>query len=577
MSAVPSREDVMKSAALTAMAVIVIFTFGSCSSNGDGVGEIISKPEKPSGPDSVYAGEFTVFSTAGAVSNQGHQIEYRFDCDAEADHDYSEWNPSDSLLKEWSEAGTYIIKVQARCAQDKAEESPWSDGRAVMVMEPTISQPTAPTGPPSRKTEESGRYCTGGSVSDRGEAIEYRFDFDAAGAHDTTNWSRDTCMSHSWSVARTYLIKAQARSATDAALVSPWSDGSELTVKNHDPDTRILRGWCFFTPQSTGLPDSMLVDFGDNLPDTLPNRSRLRLEYEGWDNALAGQSPVPIRFQFAYRRWAIDDDGRTVAEKLSPWYPLRTPEDTNPKDLNPLTRDRDSTTMRVNMFNYQFFVRSFDEQNRADATPAAVTFYGDFSPTIDSVSVGFYDQVSHAFREVRNDTLLIGWSGSPGQSRGVVMNPYEVKPEGGGTVKSYKFVIRAAGHDDRREPPGSAIRAWKFTISDPDAEYQYAKEGEWLFDKPLNALEQEIILRIQAFADFDVNNPPEYLGAQVVRVFGRDNQIVESLEGIRGLTPQFDANGNPIPGNYWIWNSYILTLYERSTTLAFPLYLKLIM
>lgn len=790
------------------------------------LGEVISAPSAPTGPDTVYSSELVTLLAGGAISNLHHQIEYRFDFDAEGNHDYSDWSSSDSTSKEWSDPGTYTVKAQARCAKHNDIVSPWSTAVSVTAVEPPVTKPTPSEGPASTKTDEPESYCTGGAESKDGGPVEYRFDFDATGAHDTTTWSDQTCVSHSWPIVGTYVARAQARSALETSKVSPWSNGVTITVNNrfistprkplgpsvisweselyctggakssdgdpieyqfafvqgepqpgrashatqnewhtiwssdscatfewpsqgtcyvkararsstqtnelsawseelivspkqgqrpelrfathimqvsngshttiskpynqnaldtvgmfcpfsisyhgltangtvraysyfsriqlegqnrwatdlsdtiryfpnvnnptipngrslpsrlfyvaarcfdsegfssnadtvsgegvcrvvinHDPDTRMLIGLCLFTPQSTGYPDTLVVDFSDGIPDTLPYNSRLRFAYDGWDDkrdSLQYQPPLPIRYQFAYHRWAIDEHGNIAAEKRSPWYPLTGPEDTNPSDDGPASRDRDSTTMRVGTFMYNFSARSFDEQLRPDGTPPVVSFVGNFSPAIDSVVVGFFDQVSHVFREPRQDTLIIGWTGVPLASRGDTINPYAITFDPGvNTVtKSYRFIVRAGGHDDRRDPPGSGIKGWTYSITDFEEEYPYYEEGEWQFDEPLNTIDQELVFKItvpyaQALTDSIVKNSPAFLGAQVVGMIGMDISDTEIFrEGIRGITPRFDPNGNPIPGNYWIENEYYLAAYAKTATMAVPIYLKLVM
>jgi hypothetical protein len=337
----------------------------------------------------------------------------------------------------------------------------------------------------------------------------------------------------------------------------------------------------------------MRVGFAGGLRDTLPFGSMLRFEYAGWDNKLDSlqyQPPVPIRFQFAYKRWAIDEAKNIVAEKTSPWYPLKNPEDTNPSDPNDLTRDTDSTTFKVGPFNYEFYVRSFDEQNRPDGTPAIVAFAGNFKPEIDSVRIGFSDQVTHQFRPAKLDTLVVGWGlkSVPFTSRGDTVNPYEIKvdPVTRDVTKSYKFLVRSRGHDDRRDPPGSGVKSWKFWVLHPSVEYPYYKEGEWIFNMPLNSLDQELSFSITvgwtaARTDSVVKNPPGFFGAQRVRVVGNDILNTETTkEKVRCITPQFDASGHviPCPGEEcWCVNEYTLSAYARTDTMIVPVYLKIVM
>ena len=405
-------------------------------------------------------------------------------------------------------------------------------------------------------------------------------------------------------------FKAIARDEAGALSRTDLATGVGVcrVVVNHDPDTK-LDPQCVlsFTPQN-GVPQQMDVNFLDGIPDTLPDSSLVRMVYWGWDHPLDRANlqwdpPLPIRFQFQYNRWSIDETGARVADKLSPWYPLKNAEDTNPgAGVSDLYRDRDSTTMRVGTFNYRFLVRSFDEQKRPDGTPAVVSFVGNFPPRVDSIKAGFYTRqgvtpppADRRFVWARNDTIVIGWNSSQVVARGDTLCPYAVKvsPENRGTItRSYRYTVIAGGHDDRRDPPRSGIKGWKYGVFDPDEDRTYYKEGEWQFDKPLNALEQEIAFDIIApywkgvpeapaynrtVTDSLVANPPLFLGGQTITVSGLDYKDTQSFkEGIRGESPEFDANGNVIPGNHWIENEYYFANYARRDTRQIPLFLKLV-
>ena len=378
-------------------------------------------------------------------------------------------------------------------------------------------------------------------------------------------------------------------------------------VVNHDPDTKLDEKCVVsFTPQD-GVPQQMDVNFLDGIPDTLPDSSLVRMVYWGWDDPkdranLEFDPPLPIRFQFQYNRWSIDETGARVAEKLSPWYPLKNPEDTNPgAGVSDLFRDRDSTTMRVGTFNYRFLVRSFDEQKKPDGIPAVVSFVGNFPPRIDSVMTGFYTRQGvsppppdRRFVWTTNDTMVIGWNSSQVAARGDTLCPYAIKvsPELRGTItRSYRYTIRAGGHDDRRDPQRSGIKGWKYGVFDSDDDRTYYKEGEWQFDKSLNVFDQDIAFDIiapfwrsvpgfaaynAAVADSLVANPPLFLGQQLITVSGLDYKDTQSFkEGIRGET-SIDENGQVIPGNHWIETEYFFANYARRDMRQIPLYLKLV-
>ncbi len=381
-------------------------------------------------------------------------------------------------------------------------------------------------------------------------------------------------------------------------------------VVNHDPDTRFdERCVVSFLPQN-GVRQEMDVNFRDAIPDTLPDSSLVRMVYWGWDDPkdranLEFDPPVPIKFQFQYNRWSIDETGARVADKLSPWYPLKNAEDTNPgSGVSDPYRDRDSTTMRVGTFNYRFLVRAFDEQKKPDGTPAEIHFVGNFPPKIDSLRTGFYTRqgVSPAppdrrFVTTRNDTIVIGWwNTNQIIARGDTLCPYNVKtsPEPRGTItRSYRYTIRAGGHDDHRDPPRSAIKGWRYYQFDAEEDRIFYKEGEWQFDKAPNYLEQDLSFDITtafwkpavpgsveynlAVLDSLLTHPPAFLGLQTLTVSGLDYKDTQSFkEGIRGISPEFDADGNVLPGNNWIENEYYFANYARRDTRQVSVYLKLV-
>ena len=68
-----------------------------------------------------------------------------------------------------------------------------------------------------------------------------------------------------------------------------------------------------------------------------------------------------------------------------------------------------------------------------------------------------------------------------------------------------------------------------------------------------------------------VANPPLFLGMQTITVSGLDYKDTQSFkEGIRGESPEFDENGNVIPGNHWIENEYYFANYARRDTRQIP-------
>ncbi|MCK4237295.1 MAG: hypothetical protein KAX38_09275, partial [Candidatus Krumholzibacteria bacterium] len=365
-------------------------------------------------------------------------------------------------------------------------------------------------------------------------------------------------------------------------------------VINHDPDTRIRGGLAHYVMQD-GTPVEREIDFRDGEPDTLPYNSTMLIEYFAWDDpkdipTLQYQNPpLPLRFQFRYKRWA--EGGRAM--KLSPWYPLGGAEDTNPfADLDDERRDIDSTSIRVGTFDYEFFARSFDEQYRSDGTPDVISFVGNYPPSVDSIRIGFWEPDTlknygvKFFQEIPNDTLYIGWRGLVNEiklNRGdtCYIDTVKIDMVRRKITKYYKFVLRGFGHDDYRDPPGSGVKGWQFFIDSDGGNYNFKKEGDWLFEYAKNFMEHELFIKItvpfeQALTDSVVNDPPAYFGDQQLSVTGIDIKDVEIFkEGIRGISPEFEGDSLTSPGD-WVLLDYRLSNYARSDTLRSMFYIKMV-
>jgi hypothetical protein len=97
------------------------------------------------------------------------------------------------------------------------------------VITDVVSQPTAPSGPTSVITALAATYCTGGSTDSFGSSVQYQFNW---GDGTTSGWlaSGTTCASQAWSSAGVKSVTAQARSATNTAVVSAPSSPLNVTL-----------------------------------------------------------------------------------------------------------------------------------------------------------------------------------------------------------------------------------------------------------------------------------------------------------------------------------------------------------
>ena len=95
-----------------------------------------NKPLKPSGEISGFTNlKYTYYTSA--TDPDFDKIQYRFDWDAEGDHDYSDWTNLDvnghkgSLSHKWDKIGTYYVKAQAR--DENGKTSSWSEELVVLI------------------------------------------------------------------------------------------------------------------------------------------------------------------------------------------------------------------------------------------------------------------------------------------------------------------------------------------------------------------------------------------------------------------------------------------------------------
>jgi uncharacterized OB-fold protein len=120
-------------------------------------------------------------------------------------------------------SGTWWIQTK-----NAAGTGPWSSGLSFTVE--AVSTPSIPSGPTGAETNTSYTYIIGGSTSNVDHSIEYFLDW---GDGTNSDWLPVGTMSasHSWALAGTYLVKAQARCATHTSMVSSWSKSLSVTVE----------------------------------------------------------------------------------------------------------------------------------------------------------------------------------------------------------------------------------------------------------------------------------------------------------------------------------------------------------
>jgi len=118
--------------------------------------------------------------------------------------------------------------------------------------------------------------------------VQYQFDWDASGSHDYSSWTtlvasgHADSLSHSWSSAGTYVVKAKARDEHGAES-GWWSEPLTVTISeievNHPPETPSITGPTSgkagteysYNVTSTDPDGDMIkyiIDWGDDTTDT---------------------------------------------------------------------------------------------------------------------------------------------------------------------------------------------------------------------------------------------------------------------------------------------------------------------
>ena len=183
------------------------------------------------GPDSAQVNESVTF-TASATDPDGDNVAIRFDW---GDGNTSDWSSyvssgqSVSMSHIWTSVGTYYVKAQAK--DMNGVTSGWSSAHKIVITGAN-NPPNAPTisGPDSAQVNESVTFTASATDPD-GDNVAIRFDW---GDGNTSNWSsyvssgQSVSMSHTYTTAGTYYVKAQAKDVNGA--LSGWSSTHEIVI-----------------------------------------------------------------------------------------------------------------------------------------------------------------------------------------------------------------------------------------------------------------------------------------------------------------------------------------------------------
>ena len=102
--------------------------------------------------------------------------------------------------------------------------------------------------PPGLQVGNIGEFIVQGTDPDDLHEIKYRFDWDANGSHQRSNFTEyvengeSAMKKNSWDTPGTYIVKAQA--TDEIGLCGDWSEGVQITIyeSNYAPDPPIITG-----------------------------------------------------------------------------------------------------------------------------------------------------------------------------------------------------------------------------------------------------------------------------------------------------------------------------------------------
>jgi hypothetical protein len=166
------------------------------------------------------------FRILSGVSNLDHQVEHQFDW---GDGTFSEWNAPPSKAWSTSSPDPYLVRVRARCMQHPTVVSGWSSALGIVID--YITPPTQPSGPATGTVGTAYTYTSGGSTSEIGQEIQYRFHW---GDGTTSGWvpldagvpsgTGTVTADKVWALQGTYTVRVEARGW--------WYLGADLSTQH---------------------------------------------------------------------------------------------------------------------------------------------------------------------------------------------------------------------------------------------------------------------------------------------------------------------------------------------------------
>jgi hypothetical protein len=320
---------------------------------------------------------------------------------------------------------------------------------------------------------------------------------------------------------------ANAQSAVDAAS---FKRGVCQVVVNFNPDTWITEVKNTFFRNVGGIitPTVNAINFTDAIPDTVPFKSWVYYRYNALDDprdikvCSVTDPDKCLDFQVRYIRNSSRVNG---AYEDSQWLPRSGTHDSDPNSAT------DSNSVNIGSLEYQWFVRSVDENKTPDGTPPSFKIVGNFDPILNTTAM--VDHFGNPVNTATVDTLRwhfykgVGWPYTQKSDTVQTDNRY---------YKKFAWTLTASGHDDPRDPTNSAIQSWRYyvytnynPVTNTGTFWPLGRAGDsWFPAATVNLLNDrvEILIRYDTADGSDVfaNLPAYFNNTITVVLYGRDTQ-----------------------------------------------------
>jgi len=201
-----------------------------------------------------------------------------------------------------------------------------SNNMGNIIIYPNVppNTPSIPLGPIARQIGSTGIYATNATDINVLNEIQYRFDWDAEGSHNYSQYTQYVDSgeyankSHYWNMPGTYIVKAQTRD--EHGSISDWSEGLTVLIyeSNNPPEIPIIEGpsqgkvakTYFYNISTIDLdsdPIIFLLDWGDG-NDT------------GWIGPYESEEQVMLSHSWAKRgTYNIRLKAKDIYEEESIW------------------------------------------------------------------------------------------------------------------------------------------------------------------------------------------------------------------------------------------------------------------